>query len=553
MTESPNASIFKGGSNLTSVVAQAIVCLFLFLLVVAGAINSGLILKEPDICFLLAVGRWIVENQSLPASDPFSYGYLLADPGRPYVIYQWLSETCFYLVEKYTTTVGLLVLSGALTACAFFVIPSKMLSSMGVHPLANLGLSFWTLTLVVCHVSVRPEIFSYLFTALFLQALLKLYARPQTAISWRFVVICSLISTFWVNFHCLFILMPLLLALCLVVAVVEQLIAKCLNANTLAFEVQTLAIALAASMLCTLLNPYGFTIYPYVVHILTDPINDTIHELKPLTLETLKSPFFYPFITFSIFCGCQFVWSCAVIWRRGSRYLRQDYIKGDFLFRLLLLVGTLIGYRSVRIVPLAGLIAVASLAILWYRARFQVPGFAKKMLPINLALERLTAISTVRWTITCTVSAAVGAGLMARIVPPALPQGSQAFQPPFKAIEYFRDAPPFERLLNDPHYGAVMMWRLEMLPKLFVDPRYYMYSKPWIDDYWEMLEARQRWRELLDKYQIDCVFVKAKAPLIKALMADPNWSCVYQDEVSAIVRRNRVDNSQSKGDENASG
>lgn len=122
---------------------------------------------------------------------------------------------------------------------------------------------------------------------------------------------------------------------------------------------------------------------------------------------------------------------------------------------------------------------------------------------------------------------------------PELPQGSAAFHPPFKAIEYFNlpDVRP-ARLLNDPHYGVVMMWRLgDDCPKLFIDARYYMYSKSWMDDYWEMVSAKPKWRELLNKYEIDYIFVKSKAPLVSALERDSQWSCVYKDENAVILRR----------------
>ncbi len=538
MTEGHSSKFAQG-------LSVGVVSVALLFLMIAGIINSGLILKEPDICFLLSVGRWIVEHRSLPQTDPFSYGYLLADPGRPYVIYQWLSATLFYLIEKYCTTTGLLVLSAVLTAHAFFVVPSQMLANK-VKPTALLGVSFWTLSVVLCRMSIRPELFSYLFSALFLADLLRLYSVRKVDIDWWFVAKCCALATLWVNLHCLFVLLPMILAGCLLLAAIEVAIMQSQGNQTHAFEAKTLALALGGSLLATLLNPYAFSIYPYVMHILADPINDTIRELKPLSIETLKDPFLYPFVAFSAFTAVQCLRLNSFLWQpEGIKKFLKNFQYGHLLFRVLLLVGTFIGYRSVRVVPLATLMAVAGLAYLWKDC-------SGGLSPFNQAVRRLTVgiswkaknglsllFAIVRWPATCLALAGLGAGLTARIVPPELPQGSAAFHPPFKAIEYFNlpDVRP-ARLLNDPHYGVVMMWRLgDACPKLFIDARYYMYSKAWIDDYWEMVSAKPKWRELLNQYEIDCIFVKVKAPLVTALEHDAEWSCVYKDEDAVILRR----------------
>ncbi len=545
MTESHGSNQASGKASGSSLLASAFVCIVLFLLSIAGAINSGLILKEPDICFLLAVGRWIVEHGALPQTDPFSWGYLIAAPGRPYVIYQWLSEVVFYLVEKYCSTAGLLVLSAVLTAYAFFVVPLKMLR-LAVKPAVCLAVSFWTLTVVFCHVSIRPELFSYLFTAMFLNALFRLYCSRRVSVSWGFVFVCCVISALWVNLHCLFVLMPLMLSGCLLIAFVEMLILKSQGGQSHAFEAKTLAIALLASSIATLLNPYFLSIYPFVLHILSDPINDTILELKPLTVDNLKSPFLYPFLTFCAFSAFQFLKHNAFLLKGGGlqQFLRK-FQYGDLLFRIMLLFGTIAGFRSVRVVPLSALIAVTGLAFLWRRSFHE----SKPLSQFNEALRYLicgdrenskqAAIVLKGWTVVSLAIAGLGAGLMVRIVPPELPQGSAAFQPPFKAIEYLRAAPQPQHLLNDPHFGVVMMWRVEKPPKLFIDARYYMYSKAWIDDYWEMVECRPRWKELLNKHSIDCVFVKPKTALAHALVNEANWKKMYEDENAIVL--NRID------------
>ncbi len=63
-------------------------------------------LREPDTCFLLAMGRWICQHKSLPVTDPFSYTSAIYPDVHGLVIYQWLTEVIFFGIAKIAGTVG---------------------------------------------------------------------------------------------------------------------------------------------------------------------------------------------------------------------------------------------------------------------------------------------------------------------------------------------------------------------------------------------------------------------------------------------------------------
>ncbi|MFX5358875.1 hypothetical protein ABTD15_19300, partial [Acinetobacter baumannii] len=60
------------GFDSAKLTAYLSLILFAMFLIFHGCCIAGFVLKEPDICFLLASGRWIVEHGHLPLSDPFS-------------------------------------------------------------------------------------------------------------------------------------------------------------------------------------------------------------------------------------------------------------------------------------------------------------------------------------------------------------------------------------------------------------------------------------------------------------------------------------------------
>jgi hypothetical protein len=132
----------------------------------------------------------------------------------------------------------------------------------------------------------------------------------------------------------------------------------------------------------------------------------------------------------------------------------------------------------------------------------------------------------------------LGAGLMTRIIPPEFPQGSAAFNPPFAAVNFIAKTKPPGNLLNDPHFGNVMMWQMEVdekFPKLFIDSRYHLFKDAVLDDYWTMVLCRQGWQEKLTEYKIGWIFVPTKLQIVQTLSKDPNWKLVYQDETASVL------------------
>jgi len=92
-------------------------------------------------------------------------------------------------------------------------------------------------------------------------------------------------------------------------------------------------------------------------------------------------------------------------------------------------------------------------------------------------------------------------------------------------------------MLNDPHFGNVLMWKIDKTPPVFIDSRYNLYGNTLLQDYWTMAENKAGAQQLLDKYSIDWIFLNPKMQLVKALSQDPQWTVLYQDSEAAIVAR----------------
>jgi hypothetical protein len=97
-------------------------------------------------------------------------------------------------------------------------------------------------------------------------------------------------------------------------------------------------------------------------------------------------------------------------------------------------------------------------------------------------------------------------------------------------------------MLNDSHYGAVMMWQMANPPKVFVDPRYFLYNVAIMNDYWDMVLYRNKPEALLDKYKISWVFLPTSTALVRELSVQPAWHVLYSDKDAAVIAREKWQN-----------
>jgi len=494
------------------------VTLFLLFLVFYGACISGIVLKEPDICFLLASGRWIVEHGQVMHSDPFSYTTGFAH--QPYVIEKWLADVIFFASWKWLSAAGMLVVTACIMAFTFVVMPFRILALQGIKGWQSFAIVFLSVLVSFSRLTVRPEIFSYLFIAIYLELFLRLSARagPGTTpkLWWQGIASFAGIMVLWCNMHTLFIFAPMLLAaysLCMAGEKIFWLKDEKID--------WTAPLALILCLIASLANPYGANLWPSLSSMF-GAYTATNNEEKPLTWASFLVPVYYPFFLLALISAI-----CLV--RKG---LSKPLKRGQLFFRLLIAAGIVGGIRTARSGPIADLFMVSGLAsILDSSGR---PSGSPS--PMSQALARFCDPASLRWSTTFVAATAIGSYLLASILPPEFPQGSAAFTPPLAAIEYIGKEKPKGHMLNDPHFGTVMMWQLYPAPPVFIDVRYNLYGNVF-NDYWTMVLCRNGWENLMQKYGIEWIFLPPDLALVKKLENDPGWTVRFRDKSSVIISR----------------
>jgi hypothetical protein len=511
---------------LSKLLAKAIFVAFLLCVTLYGGFVAGVGLHEPDTCFLLALGRWIVQQASIPKGDPFSFTYRYVSGEHPFVVHQWLTDVVFYMTDRLGGATLLIVLTAGILTATYVVLCSRLMVNLGLSRVAAISLCFPVMIASMFVAQARPEIFTLFFCALTLNVIAD--HEDQSAkgsgsdIDWRRIVTLLFISILWANFHTGYVLVICLLGLRLLVEIVF-----CVKDRGKRKFDRTWLIALPLSFVATLINPYGAGLWLYLPHHFFNKINATINELQPLNLKGLAYLGTWVFILLAAIFVLRLGRNAKAILSRSS----------DCFFIVAGVAGISAAAHSMRMYSVAYIFLMGAIAVLSKAGSRNMDSGHQFWQRVSDNLAPLYKPERVSWQVITVAIGSIGCFLMTLIVPAQIPNATRAFTPPLPAIAYMEQHPLRQNLLNDPHFGDVIMWHLEKPPLLFVDSRYDVYSLSLMDDYWTMYKCQPGWQGLLRKYGIESIFLPPSAHIIETLKHDPAWVVAFADKDSVILEK----------------
>ncbi|MBN9396576.1 MAG: hypothetical protein J0H83_15110 [Candidatus Melainabacteria bacterium] len=510
-------------------IGRILVALYLIVPFLYGSCISGLVLREPDICFLLAMGREISQS-GIPATDPFLFAAApQADmPGLSYVVYQWLFELVLYQIYNVFSAPGILVFAAILQSWAFGLAPYRFFDRLGIRGALPLFFCAAILFGSFSHLCIRPEIVSQFFCAIEIELLLAYMlsrSSAKTTTDWRLIGILTIVSNIWANSHCLF---PLAPALCLIALIACTIAWRKLD--------NTLLTALASITIATMATPYGIKLWTFLPSLFFNPINTTINELAPINWGHVASPVYTPFFALVILCAFYAAKGFLTLYRE-HKIAGLVRISPEWWFALAMAIPAVtMTLKSNRSVSLALIMMAASLAVFMRGASRQgEKEGGEGNFWVTIFGARKTFTNTIWITLT-----ALGALMMTRVIPPTIPQGSAAFEPPLKAVAYLDEhlhtGADSEHIFNTPHFGNVLIWQSKKRPQIYFDSRYFLFDMPFRLRFWRIINCKQNWQAEFYKPQLDFkyVFIEPKDPLAMALFKDSNWRRVYADDLAVI-------------------
>ncbi len=458
---------------------------------------------DSDTWWHLRAGEWMIENQTLIESDPFSHtraGTAWQYPGM------WV-QVWMAWIYGWVGPAGLNLWAAALVAVIFWLVyessRGSAISTSVMVLLAAIGSAiYW---------AARPYLVSFLIFAIG-YLILERYWGGRTKNVWLMPVLMIV----WVNTHGGFLAGFLLVLPYLVEAGLgwlsrEEGASLRLASRRLAHLIQVGLLMGAAS----LLNPQGLGIWSL-------PFTTVARQAEQLLIAEWQSPNFHdptllPFgILIALGMGLP-----GISGRRLA--VREALLLGGF---------GLLGLISVRNIFFFVIAAVPILAVHLDGAASVIAKQAGIRARLDFERPPTGIQRMLNWVLVAVATLAV-AGRIGAYLPQQANMADLASRFPVQAVAFARERQPEGNLFNSYNFGGYLVWALEEFP-VFADGRADLYGDEILLPLYRVTNGSPEWRDLFELYEIGWVMVKPEE-LLAVNLERAGWKVVYEDPVAVIL------------------
>lgn len=504
-------------------------CLIVVLLFAALAVfllHSATAMNQ-DLGRHLKAGQIIWETKHVPAVNLFSY----AEPDHSFINHHWLSEVVYYLLYLKIGVAGLIVFNAVVYLSAFVLI--FYLAYRRRYFIFSLLTAMFSIGLLIERVDVRPEVFGFLFFALFLFILDK----NKEKIGWTFWSL-PFLQILWVNLHISFCFGWILM----LIFFLDRLWARRKIVYSLAqnkkidFYLARVVVGGILLGLAAFLNPNGWRGAVYPLLIFGNYGYSIAENQSPFFLEKFA---YNPSIVFFKAAIAATVVSFLMNWRR----IKVFYFLGSVVFFCF-------AWLAIRNFPILGLFLPLVLMdnFVSFRGKFsrffvrwEDCGIRRwlRVLTVAAIFVILTgsiyAVAANHYYLTLSKSERFG-----------LAESSGAAA---AAVDFLQKHKISGWMFNNFDIGGYLIWRLFPDQSVFVDGRPEAYSEDfWQTVYIPMQSDAAAWRRYAEMYGFDYVFFAHTdatpwgAEFVRHLSRDSEWAMVYLNSSVAIWLKNSEKN-----------
>lgn len=473
-------------------------------------------LPTDDLGRHLTNGKIIWETKSVAETNFYSY----TEPNFPFLNHHWLSGVVFYF---------LFVLAGFKGLVIFKIILLFISFSLVFYIAVKRG-NFWLATFASIpaifilseRTDIRPEIFSYFFTALFLYLLFSFADNPKSKkIYWLIPL-----QILWVNLHIYFFIGPAMVLGFLLEKVVTN--RKNIKNDPLIKKLSVIILLLFAACF---LNPAGWKTVFYPLNIFKNYGYDVAENKSPFFLEHLMHNPAIPF--FKLALGLLIIsFIISLVFRNFSVF-----------YFLAALATSIAGILAIRNFPFFALIFLPAISLgLKIFSCSLINQIKKSRLAGLKILISIILIILLCWAIDYSFRSPLpsnkekGVGL--------------AFESNNSA-EFFLQENLKGPIFNNYDIGSYLIYHLFPNEKVFADNRPEAYPKLFFDGtYLPMQMEKTKWQEIQNKYNFNTIFFTQQEGtwwgqnFLSNRFSDPAWAIIYADSQSVILVKNSSENKE---------
>lgn len=434
-----------------------------------------------------------------------------------FINHHWGSGFLFFLVWKL----------GDFAALSVFFIGLYLISFAIFFFIAKKNFGFWQsiaaslvlLPLIADRNEVRPEIFSYLFSAIFLWVLME-YKRKR--LSYKYLFILPAIELLWINLHVYFFVGIFLFGLFVFCEILSKFGEK-------KEEVKKIAVAFFLTCAAALINPFGIKGLLYPLNIFKNygyliVENQSIRFLEKINFQNPN--FIVLKLVFAIVAA-----GFILVFLFNRRKFSIFYFVCAATFSVM-------AFAAIRNFTLLGLFA---LPIIAYNLKnspkisFENIGSLKSFLVISLyAIITLCITVNVYQTVQYFNADTAGIGLVRDNI---------------SSVDFFKQKNIQGPIFNNYDIGSFLILYLYPSQKVFVDNRPEAYPNQFFKEtYIPMEENDAIWKKQDEKNSFNAIFFSYRdytpwgQNFLKERLSDPEWAPVFADNYAIILLKRNEQN-----------
>ena len=473
--------------------------------------NAGIpLLGDGDTGFHIRVGEFMLDTQSVPRHDIFSYRV----PPLPWIAHEWLSEVIMALVHRAFGLTGVVLFFILLISFAYCLL-FRMLRTYNGDILADIALLLLVIGSSYLHWLARPHIFSILLLVIW-YFLLEAFRKEG---KYGYLYPLPALMLLWVNLHGGFVMGFLLAGIYLAATTWEYRTAEGREKELSGRRAKALGVVILACILVSLLNPYGYRLLVFPIQLISKKyLIDNVNEFLSPDFH-LVLPFKYLlFLMIGIF---------AVSTKRLD--------PGELA---LVVIFTAMALYSYRHIPLYCIIVapILSRQISFLLDRTE-GGIACgwKIRSRNVArIDSSTGGQVLIVIAVCVVILSAAAGKLAYRFDDKIK--------PIAAVNFLKMEHLRGHMFNNDEFGDFLIYFASPPYKVFIDGRLDMYDIENAKEYRKVADVGFGWEKVIEKYGISWIFFKADSVLSRVLYGREDWRLIYADQVANIFVRKIPEN-----------
>ena len=499
--------------------------IFIILLVtLTSGVLAPRLLGDAGIGWHIRNGEQMLLTRSITRTDSFS----VTMGGHTWYAWEWLYDLVIAGIHHWFGLNGVVFFTAVIIALTFALALRLCLRRGADLPSAGLLLAL-SLGVSMIHLFARPHVLSWLFTVIWFQILDNSESADDPESRRRLWSLPALMLL-WVNVHGGFVLGFVLLGLYLLSDAI--LYARCQDAENLrrlGARLRTLGMVTIASLVASLINPYGYALHVHVFRYLSS-------RWLMNHIDEFLSPDFHG-VAQQCFVAILLITMVALAAARNKPSLSR---------LLVMLFATYSGLYASRSLPVSSLLLTLMVAPLATQALADAAGNP------NLSLRWRGLLS--RWqSFTARVGrvelgfrghvwpiAAVLFGLLVGMRPGPNQWMSAHFDPshmPVEAGEAIGQRGIREPIFAPDSWGGYLIYRLYPQNKVFVDDRHDFYGEEFLKDYLKAIRLTPDWDVFPKEKKVNWALLPAGSPLENMLEETSRWNVVYRDGTAVLLER----------------